>query len=211
MSFNFISIGIEYLSTFAHFVWNEDETTNGSASILKALSVVIETETNDDDEMNEQSDIETEKPIEEPMHEEDGADGDNEGNDGEEEKDDTKKESTDDIADGNDADQSETATEEQENTQTNDTDEHPTENERNTETSPENNDESERKSNKNDETKSSARTTPITPITTIKRKNQIEIKIPPIWTPSEKRANAALIYLYFRTVSYFEIVRFFPL
>lgn len=32
-------------------------------------------------------------------------------------------------------------------------------------------------------------------------KNKIEIKIPPIWTPSDKRANAALIYLYFRSVS----------
>lgn len=33
-------------------------------------------------------------------------------------------------------------------------------------------------------------------------KNKIEIKIPPIWTPTDNCANAALIYLYFRSVSW---------
>lgn len=194
MFFSFY-INVECLNTFAHFVWNEEETTNGSTSILKALSVVIETETNDDDEMNEQSDNEPEKHIEEPKQDEEKK-GDKEVNEDEE----GKGECDDDV--GGDADQSETATEEQGNIQTNDTEEHQTESEQNTETTPDNNDESEEKSNKIDETKSSNRTTPITPITIFKKKNQIEIKIPPIWTPSEKRTNAALIYLYFRTVSF---------
>lgn len=39
-------------------------------------------------------------------------------------------------------------------------------------------------------------------MSSILTKNKIEIKIPPIWTPSDKRANAALIYLYFRSVSW---------
>lgn len=38
-------------------------------------------------------------------------------------------------------------------------------------------------------------------MSSILAKNKIEIKIPPIWTPIDKRANAALIYLYFRSVS----------
>lgn len=38
-------------------------------------------------------------------------------------------------------------------------------------------------------------------MSSILTKNKIEIKIPPIWTPTDKRANAALIYLYFRSVS----------
>lgn len=38
-------------------------------------------------------------------------------------------------------------------------------------------------------------------MSSILSKNKIEIKIPPIWTPTDKRANAALIYLYFRSVS----------
>lgn len=39
-------------------------------------------------------------------------------------------------------------------------------------------------------------------MSSILTKNKIEIKIPPIWTPTDKRANAALIYLYFRSVSW---------
>lgn len=38
-------------------------------------------------------------------------------------------------------------------------------------------------------------------MSSILAKNKIEIKIPPIWTPIDKRGNAALIYLYFRSVS----------
>lgn len=185
------------MNTFAHSVWNEEETTNGNTSILKALSVVIETETNDDDEMNEQSDIESEKPIEEPKQDEEQEIQENgkTRNSEDDEKDSEKMGNGDDNG-GDDADQSVTATEENEIAQTNDGEEHQSEIEQNAD-----NDESEEKSNKNEETKSSARTTPITPITTIKSKNQMEIKIPPIWTPSEKRTNAALIYLYFRSVS----------
>lgn len=38
-------------------------------------------------------------------------------------------------------------------------------------------------------------------VASIKVKNRIEVIIPPIWTPLDKRANALFIYLYFRSVS----------
>lgn len=174
-------------------MWNEEETSNGNASILKALSVVIETETNDDDdEMNDENDCGIEKAIEEPMQAGDGQMGHQEID--EIEKDGDKG------ANGNDdGAASEMANDEQKNAQTNHTDDNQMGNEPSTSPAEEN-DESDRKSNKNEDSKSS-RTTSITPIASIKGKNKIEVKIPPIWTPSEKRANAALIYLYFRSVS----------
>lgn len=37
-------------------------------------------------------------------------------------------------------------------------------------------------------------------MSSVMAKNKVEIQIAPIWTPSDKRINAALIYLYFRSV-----------
>lgn len=164
----------EYLSNMVHLVWNEDETTNGNSSLLKSLSVVIEMEENDDDTLNEEcDDVEKEIPVDESKVEQKTGENEKEKN----AEDDA--ESNKNAAEINDAN----------------TNDNPIENEPNSEMASENSDE---KVSKIEETKSSARTTPIA---LVKTKNQIKVKIPPIWTPSEKRANAALIYLYFRPVS----------
>lgn len=184
----------EYLNNLLRFVWNEEETTNGNASLLKALSVVIETEDNDEDTLNEAEsinkevdDVEKEIPPEESKDEQKTDDNDEEKN-----------------SDGG-VDQSENAIEEHE---INDTNDNAIESESNAENMPEvANENSNEKIEKSEETKSSERTTPVTPATSVKpialvkKKNQIKVQIPPIWTPTEKRANAALIYLYFRSVS----------
>lgn len=167
----------EYLSNMVNLVWNEDETTNGNSSLLKSLSVVIEMEENDDDTMNEEcDDVEKEIPVDESKVERKTGEND-------------KKKNAED-----DAESKENASEKDEINDAN-TDDNPIENEPNEEMASENSDE---KNNKIEETKSSERTTPIA---LVKTKNQVKVKIPPIWTPSEKRANAALIYLYFRPVS----------
>lgn len=184
----------EYLNNLSRFVWNEEETTNGNASLLKALSVVIETEDNDEDTLNEAEsinkevdDVEREIPPEEPKDERKTDDNDEEKN-GE-------------VG----VEQSENAIEEHE---INDTNDNAIESESNAENMPEvANENSNEKIEKSEETKSSERTTPVTPATSVtpialfKKKNHIKVQIPPIWTPTEKRANAALIYLYFRSVS----------
>ncbi|XP_031627740.1 uncharacterized protein LOC116343675 [Contarinia nasturtii] len=178
----------DYLGSFAHLVWNEEQTTYGNVSILKALSVVIETEINDDDdEMNEDND-ETEqvKPIEEVK-------GTN------------KQETNEDEKEGNDdkgeIDQSESTTDGQDQSQTNKSEENHTETERNTQSTPsEDTDVSGMKSKAG--SRCSERSTPISRFASyFKAKRRKEIKIPPIWTPTEKRANAALIYLYFRSMT----------
>lgn len=184
----------EYLNNLLRFVWNEEETTNGNASLLKALSVVIETEDNDEDTLNEAEsinkevdDVEKEIPPEESKDEQKTDDNDEEKN-----------------SDGG-VEPSENAIEEHE---INDTNDNAIESESNAENMPEvANENSNEKIEKSEETKSSERTTPVTPATSVtpialvKKKNQIKVQIPPIWTPTEKRANAALIYLYFRSVS----------
>lgn len=184
----------EYLNNLSRFVWNEEETTNGNASLLKALSVVVETEDNDEDTLNEAEsinkevdDVEREIPPEEPKDEQKTDDNDEEKNG--------------DVG----VEQSENAIEEHE---INDTNDNAIESESNAENMPEvANENSNEKIEKSEETKSSERTTPVTPATSVtpialfKKKNHIKVQIPPIWTPTEKRANAALIYLYFRSVS----------
>lgn len=184
----------EYLNNLLRFVWNEEETTNGNASLLKALSVVIETEDNDEDTLNEAESINKEvDDVEKEIPPEESKD--------EQKTDDNDEEKNGDVG----VEQSENAIEEHE---INDTNDNAIESESNAENMPEDaNENSNEKIEKSEETKSSERTTPVTPATSVtpialvKKKNQIKVQIPPIWTPTEKRANAALIYLYFRSVS----------
>lgn len=187
------------------FVWHDDETTN--ASILKALSVIAETEKNVDGDLNEDDDSELEKCIDESKPIEESKQHD-EQEMADDENLDRKKFEKDENAVG-ETDQSEIGFEEDENAQTDDINRNHTANKQNRTATPaaDENDESNEKSYKYDESKTSERTTPIT---TFKAKNQIEIKIPPIWTPADKRANAAMIYLYFRSVSRVEKILFFP-
>lgn len=187
----------DYLSSFVHFVWNGGGGggVNGNGSILKALSVVIETESNDDnDEMNGVDNIEEEKSIDQG--------GEQDKNDG---KKVNEKEGNRNGDEGEwEVNQSEIATEEQEMAQTNDKKENHTENKQTeANTSAEDTDDSEMNSKKTEEFKSSRRTTPTSPALT----HRTVIKIPPIWTPSDKRVNAGLIYLYFRSVSCLELKR----
>lgn len=184
----------EYLNNLLRFVWNEEETTNGNASLLKALSVVIETEDNDEDTLNEAESINKEADdVEKEIPPEESKD--------EQKTDDNDEEKNGDVG----VEQNENAIEEHE---INDTNDNAIESESNAENMPEvANENSNEKIEKSEETKSSERTTPVTPVTSVtpialvKKKNQIKVQIPPIWTPTEKRANAALIYLYFRSVS----------
>lgn len=184
----------EYLNNLLRFVWNEEETTNGNASLLKALSVVIETEDNDEDTLNEAESINKEvDDVEKEIPPEESKD--------EQKTDDNDEEKNGDVG----VEQNENAIEEHE---INDTNDNAIESESNAENMPEDaNENSNKKIEKSEETKSSERTTPVTPATSVtpialvKKKNQIKVQIPPIWTPTEKRANAALIYLYFRSVS----------
>lgn len=171
------------MNTFSRFVWNEEQPTNGNTSILKALSVVIETEIDDDDEMKKENDeIEQVKSREEPK-----TTDEKETNEGDKENEQEGE-----------IDQSETTIDGQEQPQTNES----PQNEQNTESAAaeDDSDVSEMKSKAG--SRCSEISTPIAQFASyFKPKRRKEIKIPPIWTPVDKRANAALIYLYFRSVS----------
>lgn len=166
----------EYLNTFVKVVWNENEPNGagGNASLLKSLSVLIETEEdeicaeveqnaigNEGDEINENV----------PANSKTALDGSEVGSD---------KNVNDDENDGTikmcpESEQIEQNTEKNEE---NSSQPQSLGADRNEQYSP----------NLTNSNKAE------------KKKNVVKMEIPPIWAPVDQRTNSALVYLYFRSV-----------
>lgn len=157
-----ISVFIEYLNNFVKFVWNEDEISNNSGvngtSLLKSLSLVIETENEDETSLDEENNTKNEN------------DSRNNGK------------CLDRLV--NDESQEIESKEEM-----------PIDGEQRDDFGPKEGN----KSSKMEENE--IRVDEPIEKNMVDKKNVKKVKIPPIWTPQDRRTNAALIYLYFRNVS----------
>lgn len=178
----FTSSHSDYLNSLVNVVWNEESISSNpggnGVSLLRSFSVVIETE--DDDLMINDSgnggNDET-RPINIKINDEINIKKENDS--------DRESQNEPPIEDGEN-------TEEDPNSANNEPCDN--ENEKNIKFIEKTD---EKKPNEIDDSKKEQ------PLTGPKAKNEIKVKIPPIWTPQDRRTNAALIYLYFRNVMSF--------